>query len=234
MNLFQQIGTPLLDLLCPPVCFLCDGEVRSGEEKICEKCWNGFRTIDSSHPVWNELGRKLEDGGAVDGFTSCYLFETNGSFQNAIHLLKYQGIKTIGKQVGREIGKRIAADENLRGADYVVAVPLHKSKERDRGYNQAEFLCRGIHEETGISILSGTLHRTRFTESQTKLNLEERRLNVAGAFSVRSGSESTINDKSFILVDDVMTTGSTLTACARVLKSHGARRVFAASAALAE
>jgi ComF family protein len=234
VNSIKDIAAPFLDLIYPPICFLCDGKLETAEEKICGTCWESFHSIDSAHSVWRELDGKFSVEGVVSEFQSCYLFESEGTFQHAIHLLKYEGVKSLGVRLGREIGERILQSPRMCKADMVLPVPLHRSKERERGYNQSSYICRGISDVTNIPAQENVLTRTRFTQSQTKLNLEERKKNVEDAFSVSKNVEVLIQGKSIILIDDVITTGATINACARVLREGGAENVFAASAALAE
>jgi ComF family protein len=155
-------------------------------------------------------------------------------FQQVVHSLKYQGMKSLGIRLGKEIGNRIKASPTFSSADYILPIPLHKLKQRERGYNQSEYLCKGISETTGILIAASFLSRTKYTRSQTQLNLEERRENVGEAFRTNQKFLNEIRGKSFILVDDVITTGSTITACARELRANGAGIILAASAALAQ
>ena len=190
--------------------------------------------VNEYHPVWNELSEKFNHEQCIRYFTSCYLFEKDGNFQHIIHFLKYEGIKSVGVRFGKEIGKRILSDSLLSFANYLVPVPLHSLKKRERGYNQSEYLCRGISEVTSIPVYASFIKRSRYTQSQTTLNIQERKENVSDAFIIPEKLQLLVEGKSFILVDDVITTGATINACARLLKGHGAASVFAASAALAE
>jgi len=143
-------------------------------------------------------------------------------------------MKSLGVRLGKEIGNRIKACQTFSSADYLLPIPLHRLKQRERGYNQSEYICRGISEATGIPVGGSILYRTKYTKSQTQLNLGERRANVGDAFKVNPKFQSEIRGKSFILVDDVITTGSTITACARELRTNGGRTILAVSVALAK
>ena len=165
---------------------------------------------------------------------SCFLFEKEGKLQEIIHLLKYRGITSVGMELGREIGDVIIRDPLFQEAHMLVPVPLHKLKLRERGYNQSLVLCKGIAEVTHIPVRTDFLVRLKYTQSQTKLSLDERKGNVGGAFAINRKRFPDADEKTMILVDDVVTTGSTMNACAQVLLDHGARRVLVASAALAE
>jgi ComF family protein len=232
--ILKNIAAPLLDFIYPPVCFTCERRLENADDRICSACRSDIKKLDISTPVWHELEEKFSTGGVIDDFTSCYLFEKEGKLQQAIHLLKYQGMHSVGTTLGRDIGKKILNHSLLKNSDYVVAIPLHKLKQRERGYNQSVYIARGISETTSIPIHTTLLRRKRYTETQTKLNIDERKANVSQAFEVHPKSAHLITGKSFILMDDIITTGSTISECGRILKQHGAAKVFAASVGLAE
>ena len=229
----QNILLPLQDSIYPPVCFTC-GEFRENRRsRICPQCWMTTCRVDSENPTWVEIKNKLEMEEAVQAMLSCFLFEKEGKVQEIIHLLKYSAIKSVGVELGEEIGRAIVHDPVFSGADVLIPVPLHKLKFRERGYNQSELLCKGISVVTHIPMNSKLLVRNKYTLSQTQLSLDERKANVGDAFAAGWTSLSDVENKTIIIVDDVITTGSTISACARVLRAGGARCVLAASAALA-
>ena len=234
VRLFQNITIPVRDFVYPPVCLICDRYLNKSEEYVCASCWKQFSAIDSSHPAWKEISEKLTLEGSIESLLSCFLFEKEGALQHAIHLLKYEGMRTLGVKLGREIGFRMLVNPEFQKADGLIPIPLHALKRRERGYNQSEYICKGISEVTGIPVVSTFITRKKYTESQTQLNIDERRANVGDAFHIDTKCDAQINGKRFILVDDVITTGSTITACANILLQHEASSVLAASVALAE
>ena len=230
----NNILVPIEDFIYPPVCFTCDHLLTHDEERVCLRCWQSFTKIHPHDATWKEISSKFQAEGFVEDILSCFLFEKEGALQQVIHLLKYQGMKSLGVQLGRDIGKRMQTNPGFCNADYLVPVPLHKLKARERGYNQSEFLCKGIGEITNIPIHAHLLTRTKYTQSQTKLTIDQRRKNVGDAFRLNPKLCSSVKGRTFILVDDVITTGSTLNACTKVLASNGAKNVFVASVALAQ
>jgi ComF family protein len=118
--------------------------------------------------------------------------------------------------------------------DILIPVPLHHIKHRERGYNQSEFIARGIASIINKPVVPNAVRRTRNTQTQTKLNIEERRKNMELAFELVPQSSKILSGKKCLLVDDVITTGATTNACAQVILSAGATKIIAASAALAE
>lgn len=230
----RNIITPLLDFVYPPVCWTCENRLTNGESKICSTCWQSFRTVNRGDVIWNEFREKFDSEAFVEDFISCYVFEKEGKLQDVIHLLKYRGVKSLGNLLGREVGKRMGSEEKFSSANFLIPVPLHNLKRRERGYNQSDYICKGISEITNIPIRNSLMVRRKYTQSQTLLDLEERRQNVGDAFEVNSKSLGEIPGKSFILVDDVITTGSTINACAKIFVDLGASKVLAVSVALAK
>lgn len=184
--------------------------------------------------MYQQFAAKLTSDGVVSRLISPFYFEKEAKLQSIIHGLKYQGYTSLGVKAGRKIGELIRANNDLSKADALVPVPLHPQKKRERGYNQSEFICRGIEEVTGICVRTDLLRRSKYTVSQTQLSFEERKENVGDAFELNEKRRDEISGKSFILVDDVITTGSTINACAGALHDAGPRRVHAAAIALAK
>jgi ComF family protein len=147
--------------------------------------------------------------------------------------MKYQKMKSVGKMFGHELGNR-AAKVNGVTFDYIVPVPLHKAKYRDRTYNQSEYIAKGIHEVIGGEAIADGIIRTRYTGTQTKLNKAERKVNVSDAFKVNPKYLEKFAGKNIIVVDDVITTGATILECASALKKSGAGSIWVCSAAYAE
>jgi len=147
-----------------------------------------------------------------------------------IHAFKYEKKPSLSKPIGRSMARILEGDPLLNSAQYLVPVPLYKGRQRDRGYNQSEILAGVIKHETDKEILN-CLIRTKNTLTQTKLTDAERWTNVSGAFKLLN--DLSVEDKSVILVDDVLTTGATLNECAWVLKQAGAKKIFGLVSAIA-
>jgi len=144
--------------------------------------------------------------------------------------LKYQGFQSLGVELGRRIGEQMR-DWGVAG-DILIPIPLHKIKFRERGYNQAEMIARGISEVTGIQLRVDIVGRRKHTQTQTQLNLDERTENMEEAFEIDHGE--LVENRVCLIVDDVITTGATISSCSAELLKAGATRVVAASAALAQ
>ena len=183
-------------------------------------------------PLYQETRERLIAEGGISDLISCFVFEKNGPFQHIAHALKYQEYKSLGRELGTRIGK-VLGDGNV-DIDILIPLPLHRIKLRERGYNQSEFIARGIASVIGKPVVLNTVRRTRHTQTQTKLNIEERRKNMEHAFELIPQTANILQEKKCLLVDDVITTGATMNSCAQVLLSSGVSSIIAASAALAQ
>jgi ComF family protein len=234
LNIARSILEPIVQFVYPPICLACGGTLQENDRLVCESCWQSIESVHPEDDLYRQFLAKLTGDGLISRLFSPFYFEKEGKLQSIIHGLKYQGYTSLGVKAGRKIGELIRANIDLSKANALVPVPLHPQKKRERGYNQSEFICRGIEEVTGISVRIDLLHRRKYTVSQTQLSFEERKENVGDAFEVNEERREDISGKSFILVDDVITTGSTINACAGALHDAGAKRVHAAAIALAK
>jgi ComF family protein len=200
-----------------PVCAPClDSPTQLETEYYCSSCHTPFINdypLDE-HGVCKACrsGLRQFDRAASFGFYE-------GTLRSLIHLYKYSGMKPLAPALAAFMERAISVDERF---DAVVAVPLHWRKKWQRGFNQSELLARHIARRRHIPVLN-VLRRNRQTAVQASLAVAGRRKNVAGAFEARPKAE--LQGKKILLIDDVMTTGATASACAAVLKRGGARSV---------
>ncbi len=177
--------------------------------------------------------QKFGSDSFINKAFSYFHFKDESIIQTLIHELKYQNKRSIGIFLGEIIASSIKDDADFTSADALIPVPLHKIRFRERGYNQSELIAKGISKVIGIKVINDLLMRNRNTQTQTKLNFEERRENVKDAFYVSKKYKDFIPGKNFIIVDDVITTGSTINECGKALIQSGASKVFAISVAVA-
>jgi len=226
-----SIVRSLVEFVYPPVCFVCERYLPDSSSNVCAACWATVQTVGRTDALYNEMRDRLRASGVIDDLASAFYFEKEGTLQALIHQLKYDEMTVIGVEFGKHVAVAMARLlEKIPDAD-VVPVPLHSVKQRERGYNQSYYIAQGVQIVTGLSVLPHLLRRAKNTPSQTHLNRDERWANVQDAFEIARGKM--VRSSSYILIDDVITTGATIQACAHVLKEHGARRVYAASIALA-
>jgi ComF family protein len=225
----QNLLDSILDFVYPPLCVVCGRLLDNGKDHVCAECWESIQKVHAQLPLYVETRNKLVRTEFVDDLASLFVFEKEGAFQKIAHSLKYSGVQALGIEIGRRLGTKLS--EQAIRAEALVPIPLHKRKLRERGYNQSELIARGCSRTTGIPVRTDLVCRGKFTQTQTMFSLEERRKNMENAFSFVS---SDVKGKTIILIDDIITTGSTIESCADVLKRAGAVRIIAASAALAE
>ncbi len=229
---YRLLVAPFIDFVFPPLCVVCNRVLSDGAQRVCDNCWNSIQRVSRDLPLYCDTRAKLLESGTVCDLVSVFVFEKEGPFQHIAHALKYRGYESVGIELGRRIG--LTVNEWGLAADGLIPIPLHRVKRRERGYNQAELIAKGISQSTGIPLRTDIVRRKRHTQTQTQLNLEQRQANMEGAFEVNHAPSASVAGRTLILVDDVITTGATIESCARELRKAGASAVIAASAALAQ
>ena len=164
--------------------------------------------------------------------TSFFFYRKGSDFRQILHQLKYGGQKGIGAIMGRYMAAELLESGFFEGVDVILPVPLHKKKQQIRGYNQSEWIARGIATVTGISIDTESVVRRKNTETQTRKSFLERWENVEGIFELNH-AESLIG-KHILIVDDVLTTGATTVECASCLTDIEGIRISILTLAMAE
>lgn len=213
MSTLSDISHGLGHMFYPRLCAGCSKPLLSEEEVLCLNCsiYNLPRTAYHHIPE-NETFMRFAGRVPVERATSLAYFTPDGLLQHLLHGLKYNDKKEIGTYLGRQLAYDMQQTGWSRGIDGIIPVPLHPQKEALRGFNQALVIAEGMQDVLGIRVYDKALRRTRFTETQTKKTREERMENMQGAFEVSAGGEP--EDKHILLIDDVLTTGATLEACA--------------------
>ncbi len=230
--MLRTFADTVLDFIYPPTCLACSSHLPNGRERLCRSCWDSIPRVTPTLPLYLESREKVVASGIMSDLISLFVFEKGGAFQHLVHALKYQGFEKIGRELGKQLGERVI--ELGLQADLLLPVPLHRRKLRERGYNQADAIARGMQMVMKCDLTTDLLRRARFTVSQTTLTLEERKKNMENAFEVVPSRTLMVKGASVIIVDDVLTTGATLISCATALREAGVERVIAASVALAE
>ncbi|GAA6244045.1 ComF family protein [Bacteroides fragilis] len=173
--------------------------------------------------------------GRIPGLkrASSFLFYRKGSdFRRILHLLKYGGYKELGEVMGRYMAAELSSGGFFDGVDMIIPVPLHRKKQKLRGYNQSEWIARGIASVTGIPLCAECMIREKNTETQTRKSTFERWENVEGIFRICDTVH--FEGKHVLLVDDVLTTGATTVACASAFARVSGIRISVLTLAVAE
>lgn len=221
-----------VSLLFPRCCVVCGGPLAQGEACICTMCnINLPRTgyhLRKDNPAEQLFWGKIP----VERASSFFFYRKGSDYRHILHRLKYGGEKETGEVMGRYMASELASSGFFSGMDVIVPVPLHRKKLQARGYNQSEWIARGISGVTGLPVESGSVVRCRHTETQTCKSAFARWENVDGIFSVVHPER--FAGKHVLIVDDVLTTGATTVACANSLLSQEGVRVSILTLAMAE
>jgi ComF family protein len=215
MSCFYDLWDDFISLLLPRLCYGCGNHLMRNEKLICTECYILIpRTnyhLKPDNPVSQLFwGRCLIERAAAFSF-----YTKDSRIRKLIHQLKYKGIKEVGSELGRIYARTLQSSGFLEEIDVIIPVPLHSSKKRQRGFNQSDVISQGISDVAGIPMDTKLLVRKTVTKTQTRKSRYDRWTNVQDIFRVTD--QSRIKNMHILLVDDVITTGSTLEACANEL-----------------
>lgn len=212
----------LLNLFFPKACAGCNSFLLANEKVICTVCRHEIPLTNHSKIENNEAHVKFYGRIPIEFAGALFYFHKKGIVQELIHKLKYKGHQEIGTAVGYWYAEEIKNIKELKDVDFIIPVPLHRKRLKERGYNQVETFGKAVSEIAKIPYNDKVLIRTIYSKTQTKKNILGRSEMVKSIFSVTA--DESHHNKHFLLIDDVITTGSTLEACGReLLKIPGAR-----------
>lgn len=234
---FNAFFHSLFSVLFPDCCRICQEPLeRWTRAPVCETCLEGLVALRPAAGLCRLCGTPRQAvagelcGRCVAGeydFDQARSFGAyDGVLRELVHLLKYARMRPLARPLGRRLAEGFSREWKPEDFDAIVAVPLSAARLRDRAYNQAELLARELARLSGIPYLGGACCRVRATPSQTGLTRAQRLENLRGAFAAGPRAAQ-LAGKRILLIDDVFTTGATLTVCAQALRRAGARRVCA-------
>lgn len=227
----------ILDFIFPPECLVCECRLAGHERFFCEECRELADDIEYSicpscrgEIEQVKVGcRSCRGGNPITALWACGSFDQ--FYRPIVHGIKYHSLIPLTRIMSDIIVSRIDKAEARRFLDVAVPIPLHWTRQRDRGFNQSEILANELGKSLDIPVLTKALTRIKKTLDQTGLSAEARLENMKGAFQVKNADE--IAKRRVLLVDDVTTTGATLNEAARVLRDSGCRNVYGAVIAVA-
>lgn len=226
-----------IDLIFPNICLSCGNKMEKDNRYICKDCKSHL--LFSDMDICPVCGSKLTSAKCDVCANSSFLFDEARSIypmrdeiRNMIHNFKYKDLPKVGLFFAEMAKMYIEKNQVFMDTDFVIPVPLHKVKNRIRGFNQAEIIAKGIAKLMNFTFSNKIVVRKKFTETQTKLSRSERAKNVSNAFGVKNIKK--IPNKNFLIVDDVFTTGSTVNSITQSLKQNGASKVYILTAARAQ
>jgi ComF family protein len=225
-NLFDYIK----DFLFPKICIITNKKLNPGNSNEFMDD-SAFSNLDKIKPEeLLEIRTKVKS----DYFNSFLSFKKDNSVQTVIHYLKYKGFFRLGLFLGNYYGNEyVKIFPRINKYDIICPVPLYKTKVRERGYNQSEYICSGINKVLNISQLNSLVLRIRHTQSQTNLKYFERLSNVKNAFQINPEYKNTLKGKKILLVDDVITTGATINEVIKVFRNENVSEISAMTIASA-
>ena len=210
----------LLDLISPRLCVVCGQRLTISEEAICARCNLHLpRTDFHKDPYENEMAKLFWHQIPIERATALFYYEAHSETANILYSLKYKDRPEIGEVMGRMTARELLSSSFFDGIDCIVPVPLARKRLHQRGYNQSLEIAKGVSELAGIPIYNKVIKRNIFAGSQTSKGRWERNENVEKVFELIDGAS--IRNKHLLIIDDVVTTGATVIACANELCKAG-------------
>jgi ComF family protein len=213
--------TKLFDVISPRSCAICGRRLSPNEQVLCAVCHLHLpATGYERKPLDNPLARLFWGIMPVERAAALFFYEPKSEISQLIFDMKYRSRPEVGEAMGELTALKFAAKGFFEGIDAIVPMPITRLRQWKRGYNQSMMIARGVSNITGLPIYNNVVKRTRFSESQTKKSALDRLRNVDGVFHLSDAER--IADKHILLIDDIITTGATVSACGRELaKAHG-------------
>ncbi len=232
MASLREYISAFVSILFPENCLSCKGIIEMGESDICSICRFSLPRTNFHLNDENIIAEKFWGKVQLKYAISYLFFKKESNVQNLLHELKYKNQPQIGEVLGTWYAVELMDNNFYKNFDVIIPVPMHKKKLKKRGYNQSAYFGKGLSEVWQIPQLENGLKKLAQTVSQTKKSRKERYDNMKDGFEVTD--LEAIKDKNVLLVDDVITTGATLEACANLLIEGGAKSVSIATIAAAQ
>lgn len=228
----SDIGDDLLSLFFPRLCLACSAHLVRGEKVLCTACLLSMARTDFHLKRNNALEQAFWGRCLVERAAAFSVFNRGSRIRKLIHALKYNGRTDIGQMLGELYGSILTESGFMADIDLIVPVPLHPARQRQRGYNQSDYIANGLSGSSGVPVQKNIIMRSDRSGSQTKRGRYERWENVKSLFFIPD--PDLIAGKHILVVDDVITTGSTMEACVNALHEAGEVRVSLVALAAAQ
>ena len=210
----------LLDLVAPRLCTVCGRRLSVTEQVLCVSCNMHLPRTGFQLEAYDNIMARLFWGIIpVERAAALFYYEAASEVSRIIYDLKYHDRPEIGREMGNLVASEFSEAGFFDGIDVIVPIPLARSRQWQRGYNQSLCIAKGISRVTGLPIYNKVVCRTKFVKSQTEMGRWERKKNVENVFKLKD--TAAIRGRHVLLVDDVVTTGATMAACARELLKAG-------------
>ncbi|RFS23282.1 ComF family protein [Chitinophaga silvatica] len=217
--MISRLLTPLVQLFYPHCCEICGTDLPATAELLCFRCIESLPVTNFQRYNDNPVMRLFNGRAKIEHAFSAYYYHQSSELRQLIHLFKYKKREDIAIWMGKQMGIQLQQNNWYKEIDTLVPVPLYPKKERERGYNQATSIGKGIGEVLNLKINTQLIHRQQYTNTQTQKGRSERWQNVADTFI----ANSPLAGRHLLLIDDVITTGATTEACAQALLRKNAK-----------
>jgi ComF family protein len=218
----QKLFANFISLLYPELCVICGEPLIENEKFFCFACFLKLPKTNYHLIPENKAIERLSGKVSLEKASAYFYYNKGGIAQKLVAEIKYRGNRSLGEWIGVHIAKDMISSGFFQGIDCMVPVPLHRSKEKKRGFNQAKKIAEGISQVTKIPMETANVFRAKSNTTQTKKGLFDRWKNTLNIFQIKD--PELFKEKHILLIDDVLTTGSTLEAVAQsLLKSQGVK-----------
>lgn len=229
--MISNLLNDLADLFYPRTCAVCRRVLLRDEPHLCTHCLQSIPRTDYHRTPFNPMEQLFAGKFAAERCSAFFFFRHDSDFRRLIHHIKYHGNKECGAYLGQLFAEELAGDGFFDTIDYIVPIPLHKRKLRRRGFNQSEWIAAGISAYTRIPVRTDLLEHRRENESQTRKGIYTRWLNTRDVF--HAPHTPGIEGCHLLIIDDVVTTGATISACAESLQKSNRVKISVLTLAIA-
>ncbi|MDZ7878011.1 MAG: phosphoribosyltransferase family protein [Saprospiraceae bacterium] len=211
-NQYAHFWADFIALFFPRLCIACAQPLPKSEQYLCLDCQITLPETDFHNTYPNTFTARFDGRVHLEAATALFFFTKKSRTQHLIYQIKYHDKREAAVELGRLLGDKMAQSSNFKNIDYIIPVPMHPTKQRWRGYNQAEMFANGLSDALNVAVETRFLRKTKMTVSQTKMSRNERLHNTQEVFELLDTKP--LRGKNILIVDDVMTTGATLESCA--------------------
>ena len=213
----KDLITSAADVFMPRTCSVCDKVLNADEKFLCRRCLMDIPRTHYEEIDFNPFDQLMAGKVPIERCASYFFYQKNDPYASILHDTKYRNMPTLGRWLSERATREMLPSHFFEGIDAIVPVPLHYTKLASRGYNQSQYLAQGISRATGIPVIKA-LKAVHEHSTQTHKDAAERMMNTQGMYAASRRHCHGLDGKHLLIVDDVVTTGSTLLACATALK----------------
>jgi ComF family protein len=212
LNLLSNLWRDFIALFFPRLCLACEQLLPPSERCLCLDCQLSLPETDFHKTSPNTFTARFDGRVRLEAAAALFFFTTKSRTQHLVHQIKYHDKREAAVELGRVLGEKLVQSPDFQAINCIVPVPMHPTKQRWRGYNQAEMFANGLADVMQLDVETRALKKVKMTTSQTKMSRMERLANTQEIFEL--SNPTPLRGKNILIVDDVMTSGATLESCA--------------------